>query len=182
MIKNEYTNIEELISQLKQKDLGQMNLYKRVSIFYAVMMPFYFVSVIYLISLEFDETAKIFAVNQFCFFIIFSLFFVFFRKTYLKLKNIDYSIPILEVFQNARKRYTFWNGEKWIIITSIILLDIIFTNKFSDGYNPDNILLIQIIYFSVISLAMLIRYFVWKSKYKPLLLGIESIIKDIEKV
>ena len=181
MTKTEYLDIDRLTDQLKEKDSEQMHLSKRVTIFYGILGPIFFISVIYLLSKRYDDAAKIFAFNQFCYFIIWTIFFVFFRKNYLKLKNLDYSLPILEVLQNAKKRYKFWNKDKWILILGIIIMDIPITNRFAEGYNIFNILITQTIFFSVIGFALLIGYFVWQSKFKFLITNIEAIIEDIEK-
>jgi hypothetical protein len=174
-------NIEGLSIQLKQKDSEQTAVLKRFISIYGVFALFSLLSVFYLISKTGDTEARLFALNQFCFFITFTIIFIIFRKNYIKFKNPDYSLPVLHVLKNAKNRYKFWNQDKSILLISMFIIDIPITDRFAASFEINDILITQLVFLSVIGLAMLIGYFIWKHKFQALIINIDNVIKDIER-
>ncbi|MDR0659597.1 MAG: hypothetical protein LBG19_02095 [Prevotellaceae bacterium] len=100
-----------------------------------------------------------------------------FQKQQIDFKNVDYSLPTLEMLKKAKKRYTPFGNGGALVIVPIILADI----GLSITLSAIDMITFQLLYFGVILFAMLMGLLVWKIKYKPLYDNICSLIKEINQ-
>lgn len=114
----------------------------------------------------------------------FIAFILIFRKSYKEYKNINYSLPVIEMLRETANRYRLRVDRVLTLIIPVLLMDIGLTLRFYNDFlsiNPLNrVLIVQAIYIPVFTIAALIGIFVWRKTQKPLRDRALELIKELE--
>jgi len=111
-------------------------------------------------------------------------FALIFRKGYKEYKNIDYTLPIIDMLKNAANRYRLKTRKFVELSIPILLMDVGLTLSFYHRMMPESpifrVLLIQAFYIPTMTLAGFIGYLKWHRKQKPLSDNALKLIEELE--
>ncbi len=170
---NKEINLIEFINKLKRYDKRTITTYYILKGIYAALI---IVRLFFLLFLIIKEPSSILDITStFLFLLAFLIFYIIIDKQQKKHKNIDYSEPTYLLMKKIKKQYSYsLISNLWIILATIIL-------SFSISLSSPNFLLIQIIYWSLMALSVLIGTIYWAIKRKPIKDKIEQLIKELEE-
>lgn len=182
-IANPEGNLDSLINELKEKDEKARKFFRNFSILMTILVFFYF-------GLMIINPDKELTINQRISGIFYVVAFIFgavmFRNEYMKLSAKDYSRPLLIMLKEQTEKFRFFS----IKFIKILLIPVILNIGLSiappryiptDWPQMKRILFLQVVYWTVMIIAMLISYLITSKKNKPYLDSINAIIKDLEK-
>lgn len=165
---------DDILLQIKEEDKKYADLCRGLVAMYLILAVVY----ILLIVLEIVRGAKFSDVlGGVCYLLSmlnFLLFFIYFNKRY---RYADYSEPVLNMLKSALKRYMPFHPSGLALIPGLLLMDAGLT---LNTFKNENVLLVQIIFISFFTIAIIIGYFYWIFRYKPLTDQIKKMIKEIE--
>lgn len=173
------TDMDSLINRVKAEDAKNLYLTKTFQWVYIIMITIYTAMMIFDPYLEsIDRIIKAFFIASFIAFILI------FRKSYKEYKNINYSLPVIEMLRETANRYRLRVDRVLTLIIPVLLMDIGLTLRFYNDFlsiNPLNrVLIVQAIYIPVFTIAALIGIFVWRKTQKPLRDRALELIKELE--
>jgi hypothetical protein len=172
-------DIERLIRGVKEEDAKNLRLTKTFQWAYIVIIIPY--AALMFIP-DHDQPLKL--ISGFFWIASFISYVLIFRKGYKEYKNIDYSLPVIEMLRLTAKRYQFQINKLLILFIPIVLMDAGLTLSFYHDLLPMNpinrVLIIQVIYWPVMIIAAIIGYFVWRTKQKPLRDNALKLIEELE--
>ncbi len=173
---NKQTDLTRLTTRLKHEDNSYARLCKTFKNMY---WGFVIIYVILAVFHLFTDTSLPYIIRSICFCLAMASFAFIFQKLHLNFKNIDYSLPTLEMLKNAKKRYAPYGAIRppLLLILPIILIDVALSVSLS-GMSVGTF---QLIYFGVVLLVVAIGLFFWKIKYKPLYDNVSLMIKEFSE-
>ena len=121
-----------------------------------------------------------------CYVLAFTLFTLYFRKYYKRIKSVNYFDPVKKVLEDAELRYRFWQKQSYSMGIAMILIDagtfLIFFYAFKDKFTFTQIFVgVQVIYFTVIGVSSFIGYVMWKKESRPIWLSAKELLKELEE-
>lgn len=160
--------------KIREEDKKYADLCKGMVIMYLILAVIY----ILLIVLEIIRGAQLPEVaGGICYLLSmlnFLLFFLYYNKRY---RYADYSEPVLDMLKSALKRYMPFHPSGLALIPGLLLMDAGLT---LNTFKHEDIMIVQIVFFSVFLTAIIIGYVYWFFRYKPLTDQIKKMIKEIE--
>ncbi len=174
-----FINMDSLINKVKAEDQKNLYLTKTFQWVYIALI------VLYTALLIFDPYIKSIDRIVGAFYIAsFIAFILIFRKGYKEFKNIDYSLPVIEMLRETANRYRLRVDKLLTLIIPIILMDFGVTLRFYTDLLPmsplNRILIVQAVYIPVFSAAALLGVYVWSKTQKPLRDRALELIKELE--
>lgn len=182
-IANPEGNLDSLINELKEKDEKARKFFRNFSILMTILVFFYFGLMIINPDKELTINQRISGIFYVVAFIIGA---VMFRNEYKKLSAKDYSRPLLIMLKEQTEKFRFFSIRFFKILLIPVILNIglsIAPPRYipMDWPQMKRILFLQVVYWTVIIIAIVISYLVASKKNKPYLDSINTIIKDLEK-
>ena len=161
--------MNDLLNKLKKEDKFLLRLYKGVQILYWVLIPVYAVLFVFFPDDEMTLTQRF---GGACFVVSFVIFVIIFRQRIKEQKSIDYSLPSVQMLEQAAERYKVWKPEiKWALL-AVIIVDVGMVLMDAGEMNSHSlwrgILEIQYLYLPMIVVGVLVGIFWWYKKHKPL--------------
>ncbi|MCK5029025.1 MAG: hypothetical protein KAR57_05275 [Bacteroidales bacterium] len=190
MKKDETKNIDTdaLIKKMQKQDVEYRKVTKALQI---VFFVFIFLYAGFFIFNPLPKMSTMYhKVAGGCYVLAFMLFTYYFRKSYKKLKEVNYFEPVKKVLEDAELRYRFWQTKSYsieiVIVIAMLFIGagtfVIFYMAFKDKFTLMQILIgVQSIYIFVIGTSILIAYFAWVKEMKPTWLSIKKLLKEIEE-
>ena len=179
---NPERNLDSLISELREKDEKAKKFFRNFSILMTILVFFYF-------GLFIVNPDKELTINQrisgICYVVAFIFGAVMFRSEYKKLSAKDYSRPLLIMLKEQTEKFRFFSTRFFKILLIPVILNIglsIAPPRYipTDWPQMKRILFLQVVYWTVMIIAMLISYLITSKKNKPYLDSINGIILDLE--
>jgi hypothetical protein len=168
------TNLEQLVQNLKNEDVRYSKLCKAIVFMYWILIPLYSILTITKYLENTDIRVLTGGFMEVTAFLIFALFF---RMYYKEYKNVDYALPTLAMLKQAVYRYSpFQKRMVWIIL-AVFLIN---AGRSADSASMANFVFTQVMFWSLMALAVLAGLLVWKIKYKPLRDNALKLIAEIE--
>ena len=175
-----FVDMDSLINNVKAEDNRNLRLTKTFQWLYVGMFILYTGMMFF----PYPEIPIIKRISQVFFIASMIAFAIIFRYGFKEYKNIDYSLPVIEMLRNAAKRYQFKIKKLLTLLIPIFLLDVGLTLSFYNDLLPleplNRVLLIQAIYIPVMTISAVIGYFVWRSRQKPLRDNALKLIEELE--
>jgi len=174
-------NLEKLISGLKHEDDRNHRLTKIMQGIMWAFTPLYFL--FFLVDILFRGVSlKHFEFLLFALgFLSFALIFRYLSKDY---KLVDYGVPTVEMLTKAARRYKFFQKKSLLIIVPVLFMSTALSFGMQEVIpHPDmfiRILIVQVIYVFVTFLAVLVGYFIWRVRQKPLRDKALELLNEIE--
>lgn len=168
-------DLQNLMSRLKKSDEHYSQLSKRLQIFYFILVP------VYLLMLGRDiatgsETHEIIGSLFFLSgMVVFALIFRSFSKSY---RDVDYSLPTLQMLEKAVVRYTPFYNKFGAAMLAIAFVGGGLFFRSPSGESPWGIL---IAFGVALLMGMGVGLAIWWVKYKPLRDDALEIIKKIKE-
>lgn len=172
-------DLERLINNVKAEDSKNLYLTKAFQWVYIVLIVIYAALLIF--DPDLNNVDKIVGAFYIASFIAFVLII---RKGYKEYKNINYSLPVIEMLRETANRYRLRVDRLLTLIIPVLLMDVSVTLRFYNDLLPMNplnrVLIIQAIYIPVFTIAALIGIYVWSKKQKPLRDNALKLIEELE--
>jgi hypothetical protein len=176
-------NLDSFISELREKDEKARKYFRNFSILMTILVFFYF-------GLMVINPDKELTINQrisgICYVVAFIFGAVMFRNEYKKLSAKDYSQPLLIMLKEQTEKFRFFSIRFFKILLIPVILNIglsIAPPRYipTDWSQMKRILFLQVVYWTVMIIAMLISYLIASKKNKPYLDSINGIINELER-
>jgi len=171
--------IDSLVGRVKAEDARNLRITKSFQWIYIVMIVLYAALLIfdpYIKSI--DRIVGVFYIASFIAFILI------FRKGYKEFKNIDYSLPVIEMLRKTAERYRLRVDKLLTLIIPVLLMDVGITLRFYNDLLPmsplNRILIVQAVYIPAFAISAFIGILIWRKKQKPLRDRALELIKDLE--
>ena len=179
---NPERNLDSLINELKEKDEKARKYFRNFSILMTILVFFYFGLLIINPDKELTINQRI---SGICYVVAFIFGAVMFRTEYKKLSAKDYSRPLLIMLKEQTEKFRFFSTRFFKILLIPVILNIglsIAPPRYipTDWPQMKRILFLQVVYWTVMIIAMLISYLITSKKNKPYLDSINGIILDLE--
>jgi len=176
-------NIDTLINQLQSKDTQFKKAVRILQIFFFALIFLYTILYVFNPDDEMDFNQRIGGV---CYVLAFTLLAFHFRNKYSKFKNVNYSVSVKELINEAEKRYRFWKGNQFSSFLAIILLDVgtclILIQYFSDKWSILQIIIgVQVFNIISASIGFIIGYIKWKKEIRPFWISLKTMLKEFEE-
>lgn len=172
-------SIDSLVSRVKAEDAKNLRMTKSFQWMYIVLI------VLYAALLIFDPTIKSIDRIIGVFYIAsFIAFIMIFHKGYKEFKNIDYSLPVIEMLRKTAERYRLRVDKLLFLIIPILLMDGGVTLRFYNDLLPmsplNRVLIVQAFYIPTMIISAMIGILIWRKKQKPLRDRALELIKELE--
>ncbi len=172
-------NMDSLINKVKAEDQRNLYLTKTFQWVYIALI------VLFTGLLIFDpDTKDIDRIIGAFYIASFIAFILIFRNGYKEYKNINYSLPVIEMLRETANRYRLRVDKLLTLIIPILLMDVGVTLRFYTDLLPmsplNRVLIVQAIYIPVFSAAALLGVYVWSKTQKPLRDRALELIKELE--
>ncbi len=173
-------DLSGLIGKLKNEDTRNQRMTNTFQWIMFIMAPLYFI--IFIVN-SFTSQPWHENVGFLFFSVAFLLFAFIFRKYYLEYSQIDYGLPMVEMLEKAVKRYEFWQRKTGLVIGPVILVDfgVSFSTigHFLEVEPLTRILIIQAVYLPTMFTAIMVGYFIWRHRQKPIRDKARELLKEI---
>ncbi len=174
---------ENLIARMQKEDRrNKRNMYGLFFVYLAFSLIYFFLFVI-------NPDPLLSAMHRFAgilFVIAFMIGTVFLWFRYKKFKNLDYTLPLVQVLEKTVERYCYW-GKKWITVSIIIILiDIGFTISYYAKFEYWDvafwikILVIQAFYWGLMALAGFVGYLIWRRRSRPIWRDARKLLDELK--
>jgi len=174
-------SMDLLISNVKAEDEKNLRMTKSFLWIYIVLGIIYTLLIVVNPDPDIDINRRLSG-----FFYILSMlgFALLVRKGYKEFKNIDYSLPVIEMLRSAANRYRLSLKNYLLVSIPVILMDIGLTLSFYNDLLPmspmNRILIVQAFYVPIMTISALIGTWIWYKKQKPLRDRALRLIKELE--
>ena len=174
-------DLEQLVKGLQKEDNRNLIMTHRFKWIMFIMTPVYLL--IFVGRMIFEP----YTLDQwgFLFFALgFLGFALLFQKYYQEYKSVDYGISTVEMLTKAANRYHFWQRKTYLTIFPVVM--VCFAVSFSNEHlipNPDQTTRMLIAFFGylvITCLALIVGYFVWRKRQKPLRDKALALLAEIE--
>ncbi|HSO87448.1 MAG TPA: hypothetical protein VLQ91_12905 [Draconibacterium sp.] len=180
---NPERNLDSLISELREKDEKARKFFRNFSIMMTILFFFYFGLLIINPDKELTINQRI---SGICYVVAFIFGAVMFRNEYKKLSAKDYSRPLLIMLKEQTEKFRFFSIRFFKILLIPVILNIglsIAPPRYipTDWPQMKRILFLQVVFWTVMIITMLISYLVASKKNKPYLDSLNGIINELER-
>lgn len=164
-----------LIQKLKNEDENYARLSKGMQIFYWILAPVYLIMVVHH-AIEGDSLNEI--LSGIFFMLAMLIFALFFRYYYKEYKYVDYSLPTLLMLKKTAYRYKPFQPEKLLAILAVVFINagLSLGSTLESDFRD-----IQSVFWSAMTIAVLIGLWRWKTRYKPIRDTALKMIREIER-
>jgi hypothetical protein len=176
-----FVNIDALIQSVKVEDQKNLRVSKSFLWIYIVLVVFY----TGLILVNPDPDIKL--NDRFsgaCFVLSMIIFAWVFKGALTEYKNIDYTLPLIDLLKKAANRYRLKTIYFVKLTVPILLMDAGLTLSFYEDLLPmeplNRVLLIQAFYIPIMTISGIIGYYIWRNKQKPLRDNALKLIEELE--
>lgn len=174
-------DMNSLINKVKAEDTKNLYLTNTFQWVYIVLIIIYSASLIFDPNLNnVDRIVGAFYIASFIAFILI------FRKGYKEYKNINYSLPVIEMLRETAHRYRLRVDRLLTLIIPVLLMDVSVTLRFYDDLLPMSplirVLIVQAVYIPVFAISALIGILIWSKKQKPLRNNALKLIEELESI
>lgn len=175
-------DMETLINSLKSEDSRNQKMTRNFKWFLTVMVVVYTLLLVVNPDRELEWHHRL---TGFCYVAAFALFALLFRKYNREYRQVDYSVSSFELFKAAAERYKFRKRRLLSVLPSILLIDAGMTMSFlfreESISRTETMLWTQLVYFSLMGLAVFAGYLIWRIREKPLREGALQMLKDLSE-
>lgn len=108
-----------------------------------------------------------------------------FRKEYVSIRKVDYTMPVVNVLQDALNRYRIFKPSfyKFLVVPVLINLGVMFGGSLrympSDWTIDKKVLIFQLGYWILMLLAFFVGYFIWLKDTKPSYKKIKEMLTEL---
>lgn len=175
-------NLDSLVQKVKWEDQKNLRMTKAFLWIYIILTIFYSGLIIF----NPDPDIKLIdRISGICYIASMIAFAWIFKVGYREYKDIDYSLPLIEMLRKVAKRYQLKAWKFFVLAVPVLLMDAGLTLSFYEDLLPmeplNRILLIQTIYIPVMVTSGFIGYLIWRKKQKPLRDNALMLIEELEK-
>ena len=181
---NGYSNdMDYLVEKMKQRDAQQKKTYRRFYIMMIILVVFY--ALLLLVNPDPELTIST-RIAGFCYVVAFLMGAYFFRLEQKAMEKIDYTESLLQVMQNAVERYRPFKKGFFRFLLVPLFIDFGLTISGPARYMPETwstvhrIVIIQVVYWSIMCIAALIGYLIWRNRVKPYREAVARLIEELE--
>jgi len=118
------------------------------------------------------------------FVIAYIIFSIFLKNQYIHFSRIDYTLAPKEFLENAKERHKLWSHKQLILVPIFFLINIGLTIEFSFIWESENVIMeylkFQLLFFGIITGALLMGRWVWKKEKSHIVEVIERLIVDFQ--
>ncbi len=168
-------SLDQLVSKLKNQDVTYSRLSKRFYIFYLIFIPV----LIALAIIEFSDTKDmniVFWASSMS--IAFGIFALLFKSYFKEYGHVDYAKSTMEMLEGAVYRYQPFQTKTIWVLLALIFVDLGLVFRISDR---SNFLQTQLIFISILVVAIIAGLAVWYIKYKPIRDNAMRLIKELQE-
>lgn len=171
---SEDIDMASFVDKIKKTDKGYAGISKLIQIIYWVLIPVYLLIIAEYIIMKnpFEEILG----NIFCL-IAFVIIILLFRQYYREYKYVDYSQSTLVMLKEVVYRYKPFQLKLLWVVLALIFLDAGFSLSLNIGLD---FIWIQIIFWGVMILSMLVGLLIWYVRYKPIHDNALSLVREME--
>jgi hypothetical protein len=182
-IANPDRNIDSIIRDLKEKDEKARKFFRSFSILMTILVVFYFGLLVINPDKELTVNQRI---SGICYVVAFVTGVVMYRKEYNKISTKNYDKSLLSILKEQTEKLRFFSVRffKFMLIPVLINIGLsIAPPRYipTDWPQLKRILFLQVVYWTVMIIAMVISYFIAIKKNKQYLDSLNGIISDLEK-
>jgi hypothetical protein len=180
---NHTIDVDNLINRTQKEDQRNQKLMKGVFILYVIC------TVLYSILLLFNPDPDLTLFNRLgglCYVMAFLIGAIYFRREYKIYKNMDYTLPLLQLLERTEKRYRFFS-RKWIpIIIVVVLIDMGISLSLTGrnhlwAQDPiEKLLIIQAVYWLIIFTSGFVGYLIWKKRSYPIWKDSKTLLSELK--
>jgi hypothetical protein len=179
---NEMIDLDSLIKRVKREDENN-KIISRVFLWVFIFMVIAYLTH-YLFFLS-SKTNLLTHIKEFCNIASMIAFAWIFKDGLKDYKNIDYTVPLIDMLKQVVKRYQIRIRSYLTLLIPVLLLDVGITLNFYQDLLPispiNRILLVQAIYIPIMTCAGIAGYFIWKRKQQPLKDNALKLIEELER-
>jgi len=176
-------NTDSLINKVKAEDEKNLRMTKSFLWIYIILTILYTGLILFNPDPDIDSVKKI---SGACYIASMVFFALLFRVGYKEYKNIDYSLPVIEMLRNAAKRYQLKTKKLLALLIPILLMDAGLTLSLYNDLLPmtplNRVLIVQVFYIPTMTISALIGVWIWSKKQKPLRDNALKLIKELESI
>ena len=176
-------NIENLLSRMQQEDTRNKKLMKGVFILYMVMSIMY---ALFLVVNPDPDLSLIDRISGLCYVFAFLLGSLYFRREYTMYKNMDYTLPLMQLLEKTEKRYRFFS-RKWLPVSGVIILinigvSLSFWHQSTKwiGNTWQDMLITEAIFWTIVLVSGYIGYLRWKARSYPIWKDTKSLLDELK--
>jgi hypothetical protein len=176
-------NTDNLIARMQKEDKRNKRIMKGMFFIYLAFSIIY----LYMFVINPDPLLSFtYRISGLCFVLAFVVGTLFFWKRYKKFKNLDYTLPLAQLLEKTAERYKFW-GTKWIpVYIVVVLVNIGFTMSYYESYQHWDaspfikIIVLQAIYWGIMSVGGFIGYLRWRRHSMPIWKGAKTLLEELK--
>ena len=178
---NPFTDTEQFITGLKKEDTRNLRLTRRFQWIMWAFVLLYGTFFLIIPAKDIILTQRLGGLSDALAFAVFALVF---RKLYLDYRSVDYGVSTVEMLKQTIIRYHIFHRKILLIIPPILLVDLGTVLLKYDPAKAENLSSIivesQILLFSALGVGLIIGYFIWRKRQKPLRDAAKAMLKEIE--
>lgn len=175
------TDMGTLIQKMRSEDKRNIMISRNFQILMWIMAPLYII----LFNFVFDDINIYSRLAGFSFGLAFFIFALIFRRFHKIYSSVDYGLPTIEMLSKAAKRYKMQLNKIVLSLIPACLVDLgaVFVSMHEEEENFlfDHLITYQIIYFSMLAVAISIGYMIWRHKQKPLRDAALKLLKEFQE-
>ena len=176
-------NIENLLSRMQQEDMRNKKLMKGVFVIYLVLSIVY---ALFLVVNPDPDLSLIDRISGLCYVFAFLLGSLYFRREYTMYKNMDYTLPLMQLLEKTEKRYRFFS-RKWLPVTGVVVLinvgislSLWHRPTMWNGSTLERMIITEAIFWTVMFISGYIGYLRWKARSYPIWKDTKSLLDELK--
>jgi hypothetical protein len=176
-------DLETLIDRMKKRDEHQKKTFRNFYIMMSVFVVFYFL----LLVANPDPYLTVYKrIAGICYVIAFLIGAYLFRKEHKAMTMLNYSEPMLDVMKGAVDRFSpFKKGFfRFLLVPLFVDFGISFggsTQYMPESWsNTERIVILQLVYWSIMFIAGLISFLIWKQRVKPYRDAVKRMVEELD--
>ncbi len=176
-------NIENLMSRMQQEDMRNKKLMKGIFVLYLAL------SIMYTLFLVINPDAELTLIDRIaglCYVVAFLLGSLYFRREYAMYKNMNYTLPLMQLLEKTEKRYRFFS-RKWLPVSGVIILinigvSLSFWHQSTKwiGNTWQDMLITEAIFWTIVLVSGYIGYLRWKARSYPIWKDTKSLLDELK--
>jgi hypothetical protein len=176
-------DLDYLIDKMKKRDDQQKKTFRRFYIIMIVFVVFYFL----LLVINPDPYLTVYKrISGICYVIAFLIGAYLFRLEHKTMTKINYSEPLLDVMKAAVERFRPFKKGFLRFLLVPLFIDLGLTIGGPAQYLPENwsniekLVIIQIVYWSIMFIAGLIGFLLWRNRVKPYRDAVKQMVEELD--
>lgn len=109
-----------------------------------------------------------------------------FRRESRSLRKLDYTVPLLELVRSIEARYRFFSYKWWYLLFIVAMIgaglhfSFLNTERLKMLQEKDKLIIVQAVYWGILTVAASIGYFRWKKRSYPVWKDSKALIGELE--